>query len=759
MIKFKLAINPDDKVRIAARDYMNAKRYPDGYRFISADDKAEEIFISDAVIDENMRQGTFEVVRGYFQGLKHSRILVDAPSVAELPDDLRYETLGRATIVGFFLEGEKAGKWSRSCAGITDCLEAFQKDPPLQAHLANLFALQANLPIAQQDPAASTRSGNARILVDMPSARTVLRWIKMLEAADHNAAALCPRAPARGNRRMRIAPLAHAEAMKTAREFLDPSRPTKVALYEKLVGRINDINKVREENGEKPLPMPSRTYLSKLIDSFDAYEVTFAREGKEAADKKFASVGMGPMVERIGQRVEGDEWKLHAFAFLVRHDIWRHLSPKQREEAKVARFSLTVFIDVASRVVVGMHLSASATTEAAVRAVSLIGRDKSDLARSFDCDFPWDFACGVDKIVVDNGAQFLSPAFQEAVVGLGTELQFAIAGIPRHRGTIERWFRTLHVDLIGRLPGKTFSDAGERGIYKSKEFASLTVEELLWLIIRWIVDVYHNTPHAGLQFRTPAQEFCRLADMYGVPAPPSHAQRRLALGRRSMRTLGPTGVRIANIDFNSEEIAAHYRKNGRCEVEVCLDTDRLDEVSVLLDGGWVTVPQRVPGLATGLSLDEWNQILAEVRRRYGENTEIHYETIRKAREDMAAIIKVSRSRAMLLEERPSDKEIRYHERLMGSGFRVKGHPDLVEAAPQASIGKAFKTGAALPQNPPPGQISPTGGPLISPETISASPSENDRRDVRGSAPPASMSDETTVSQPIGEDDGDDIKFI
>ena len=688
-------ISRDDKITLGAKEYLYGQRKGDGYIFISLDDKSEEIFVSDAVLNERLLQGDLAIVKGLLRNENYLGNYVDAPSVAELPDALRYETLIRHARVRHFLDGEKEHAWGRGKVGLQKAISASNGDLNLQVHLGNLAILQKNLDVKLQTLEEAKKSGEVGVTVEPPSARTLLRWVKMYEAGGRNTSALCPRFPARGNRRMHIHPIAHAAARRVAGLYLDPKKPSKKELHIVLKDEIRDINEVRLKNGEMPLPVPSRTYLSHLIDGFDAYEVTFYRHGKEAADKKFASVGTGTMTERIGERVEGDEWNIHAFALLVRHDLWRHLDAEQREKALVARYSLTVFIDVASRVILGIHLSPSATTEAALRAFSLIGRDKTYLATSYGCDAKWDFACGVEKVVVDNGAQFLSCAFQEGVTGLSTEIQYAIAGVPRLRGTIERWFRRIHVDLIGRLPGKTFSKASERDDYKSKELASLSVEELLRIIIRWIVDEYHHAPHEGLQGRTPAQQFLRLANKYGYPAPPSHTQRRLALGRRMTRTLGATGVRVASIDYNSEDLAAHFRKHDRCEVEVCLDTDRLDEVSVLIGGRWVTVPQRVAGLASGLSLEQWNEVLAEVRRRYGENIEIHYDLIRKAREDMAAIIEGSRSRAVLLEERPSEKEIRFHERQMGSGFRVVGDPALAEGEPQQAIGAVFKTGSAL----------------------------------------------------------------
>ncbi|MCZ8313469.1 Mu transposase C-terminal domain-containing protein [Phreatobacter sp.] len=666
--------------------------------------------------------------------------------------------LVRLARVLHFLHGEELGNWNRSKDGLQTAIAASEDDASLKAHLGNLKIRQLDLDVPLMSVDDPKKSGDVEVSAKACSARTLLRLVNMYEAGGRNASALCPRFPARGNRRMRVHPIAHAAARKIAALYLDPKKPSKKAVYVLLKDEIRDINEVRLQNGEEALPVPSRTYLSQLIDEFDAYEVTFYREGKEAADKKFASVGAGKMVERIGERVEGDEWKIHAFALLVRHDLWRHLNAEQREKALVARYSLTVFIDVASRVILGIHLSPSPTTEAALRAFSLIGQDKTSLANSFGCAAEWDFACGVEKVVVDNGSQFLSYEFQEAVTGLGTEIQYAIAGIPRLRGTIERWFRRIHVDLIGRLPGKTFSKASERDEYKSKELASLSVEEILRVIFRWIADEYHHTPHEGLGGRTPAQEFQRLADKYGVPAPPSYDQRRLALGRRLTRTLGATGVRVANIDYNSEELGDHFSKHDRCKVEVCLDTDRLDEVSVLIGGRWVTVPQRVPGLASGLSLEQWNEVLAEVRRRYGENIEIHYDQVRKAREDVAAIIHQSRTRAVLLEERPTAKAIRFHEAQMGSGFRVTGDPTLVETMPALSIGKVFKTGALAPKTP----VKPPTGHDDTPSDANPAPAPlttTVRIESEGPDVPAPGSDDVTVSQPSTEEDDGDLNFI
>lgn len=368
--------------------------------------------------------------------------------------------------------------------------------------------------------------------------------------------------------------------------------------------------------------------------------------------------------------------------------------------------------------------------------------------------------------MTDNGPQFLAYDFHSAVIASGSELQFTVAGKADQRATMERFFQRIHVDLIGTLPGKTFSDANARGDYNSKALASLTVDEVIYIIIRYIVDEYHNTDHEGIEGYTPLQKWGLCAARYGVPPPPTPAMRRLAWGRRITRRLGPTGVTFMGIDYNSSELAEHFRRHDRIDVQVCVDADNLDEVSVLVDAGWVSVSQRIPGLAEGLNLDQWQQVLAEVRRRVGENREIHRDVIARARADIRQIIEASRGRAELLEYRPSEEELARWERAHGLGFRVVGDPVLAASEPTDIFGIRFPTGgnfaASTISEGPIGEtaVSPTDAPVIPGEpaamsgTPSAKPLRKHHRDERLGNP--SGSELPDVNPNLQDDDDDDI---
>lgn len=74
------------------------------------------------------------------------------------------------------------------------------------------------------------------------------------------------------------------------------------------------------------------------------------------------------------------------------------------------------------------------------------------------------------------------------------------------RGMIERLFRTAIMSLFSHLSGRVFSNVFERGDHPSEERACLTTEQLGYAIVRWVVDIYHNTPHEGLGGLTPLQQ-------------------------------------------------------------------------------------------------------------------------------------------------------------------------------------------------------------------------------------------------------------
>ena len=134
----------------------------------------------------------------------------------------------------------------------------------------------------------------------------------------------------------------HAFSLK----FAHPSKPTKAAVYRALRAHIFQLNKSRMENGEFPLHTPGRKSFEKRIDSLDPFAVCFAREGADAARQKFGITSTGLDVERPGERIEMDGWKVDLMVWLISLGVYQKLSPKERAAVSRARLWVTVAIDV-----------------------------------------------------------------------------------------------------------------------------------------------------------------------------------------------------------------------------------------------------------------------------------------------------------------------------------------------------------------------------------------------------------------------------
>ena len=63
----------------------------------------------------------------------------------------------------------------------------------------------------------------------------------------------------------------------------------------------------------------------------------------------------------------------------------------------------------------------------------------------------------------------------------------------------------MHATFLQRWSGRNFSNSVEKGKNDPKERATLTLEDFLFWLVRWIVDIYHDRPHAGLDYLKPRE--------------------------------------------------------------------------------------------------------------------------------------------------------------------------------------------------------------------------------------------------------------
>ena len=95
------------------------------------------------------------------------------------------------------------------------------------------------------------------------------------------------------------------------------------------------------------------------------------------------------------------------------------------------------------------------------------------------------------RLYVDNGAAYRSRHLALVCAKLGVALVHARPYQPAGKGKIERYFRTLRAGWLSHLDAQTLDSLQ-------------TLNRSLWA---WIEGEYHNTPHRGIEGRTPLEQW------------------------------------------------------------------------------------------------------------------------------------------------------------------------------------------------------------------------------------------------------------
>jgi len=105
------------------------------------------------------------------------------------------------------------------------------------------------------------------------------------------------------------------------------------------------------------------------------------------------------------------------------------------------------------------------------------------------------------RLYVDNGSAYRARHLALVCAKLGVTLIHARPFAPQGKGKLERWFRTVRLQLL-----PTLLEADTRSLD--------ALNQRLWT---WIEDEYLDTPHRGLQDATPREQWARAAHHVTLP--------------------------------------------------------------------------------------------------------------------------------------------------------------------------------------------------------------------------------------------------
>lgn len=315
----------------------------------------------------------------------------------------------------------------------------------------------------------------------------------------------------------------------------------------KVVAEFQD--KVEEENLHRlpsnQLRVPSGMTVRRYIAALDPYLVDEARLGKHAAKQKHrTAIGM-LRVHEILERWEIDHTQLDVQ--LV----------DETTGLCIGRPYLTIVMDRFSRMVMGylLHLSAP-NTETVLRVIERAIRPKAELLSRFPKVRNEWWARGLPtRIVPDNAAEFHAGDLIMGFNELGIEIMYPASRAPQKKGAVERFFSTQNLGLIHNLPGTTFSNIQQRGDYNSEQNACFTLPQLEAVLVKWIVDGYHQTPHRGLAMRTPAKVWATSEANHVISLPVDLDSLECILAKRTSLKVHHYGVEVGKLFYHSTELA------------------------------------------------------------------------------------------------------------------------------------------------------------------------------------------------------------
>ncbi|MBR0989107.1 hypothetical protein JQ580_00055 [Bradyrhizobium japonicum] len=512
------------------------------------------------------------------------------------------------------------------------------------------------------------RAGRKVVVRKPPGPRCLRDWVKALVAGNMNPLALRTDHRKCGNKKARFNALEYAILYEFSLRVATPEKPDVSVVWRDMSSHIEKLNKERRDAGLPDLKTPSYTCLLDEVAKIPAFDLMAGQEGEERAKNYFRAVttGLADVVRPL-ERVEIDEWTVDLHILLILTGVWNTYTDEQKARVPRVRLVLCLAICVATKCVVGMSLARKASSANAIRTLDMIVSDKQPYADAAGALTPLDIHGTPEMFVADAGTSFANLDVRARVVDLDVVFQTTVSAVPFLRGTVERVFRTTNDKFIAMFAGRTFSDVVEKGDYDSQGRANLTVDEFAEALVRYKVDHYHNHPHSGLGGEAPRAAWLRLTEEFGVDPPPDDHLRRIVFGVELHPVLDASGLRVLGVDYQSDELNAHFVAKKHVEVRARVNLMNLGAISAKIGGDWVLVEG--PDELEGVTAKDWIAAWDEFQLRNAALNKLTKPLLDDTIAHLVEVGKLGRQRMNIATEPMSPKEIAHHHRRMKIGVK------------------------------------------------------------------------------------------
>ncbi|CAM4335837.1 DDE-type integrase/transposase/recombinase [Comamonas aquatilis] len=426
----------------------------------------------------------------------------------------------------------------------------------------------------------------------VPSATTVMLWMRNYEISGNNALALVNKHRMRKRARRLIDSVEDVIWRMLKQHYLTPHRNSLRFTYDQLESELKRL--VKSGQLEQDTAQMSFPTLARRVQDIDLYTRVAAREGVARARMVCRTAFPEGVAAYPYQRVEIDHTPLNWVVICDRTGL------------PLGRPVLTVMIDAYSGYILGFYISfygPGLTSVCGVVRNALL--PKAPLLHGLDLQSDW-LSMGLgDEWVIDNGLEFHSFGFKTMAMALGVDLMYCRVRTPWLKPHVERFFSTLNTLTLmkGRIR-PSVANVARIDPYKD---ASITFSDLVRGLLMFVVDVYPHQPN----WRKMAMPYELFAE--GIqrcpPAtfPGSLEQLTWASGMSKQLTLHQGGIGFHGLPYGSYAFKDIVKKYGPKQRLLCkFDPDDISIMKVLDPDGlsWHDAVCRWPAYARGLSFNQ-----------------------------------------------------------------------------------------------------------------------------------------------------------
>lgn len=400
---------------------------------------------------------------------------------------------------------------------------------------------------------------------------TVARWKRQYLKSGRDGLALVNKDYLKGNHSPRF-PMQVKTIIENCIEeqYLTRERKTVAETLTHAIVMVERENKMLSAAWQ--LPLPTRRYVQTLINQIDEFDRYAARNGNQAAVKKFRTVLHMNITDKPLGCAEIDHTTLDIMVVDAKTGMpW-------------GRPNLTVCVDRMTRCILGIYIGFEPPSYLSVaRCLKHALLPKVNLKEEFpDIVHEWPAHGIMLRLIMDNGQEFHSSSLGKVGKKLNIDMQFTGRKTPWWKGIVERLIGSINREIAHGNPGTTFSNIFEKDDYDPVKNAVISLDSLKVVLHKWIADVYHQKPHSSLDGFSPAEMWTSNITQEEINIPDNPEILNAILGTADSRTLTHKGIEYDSLCYSSKEMDYLKRRKGvGLEVEIRVDEGDLGHIYVI----------------------------------------------------------------------------------------------------------------------------------------------------------------------------------